>query len=262
MSCETTRVLLDAYLDGELAGNDVLTVERHLADCAGCAQALAARRALQQALAAAELRHPLPATAAARWRRTLRAGAPDAPLALPALAARSWTLAAALAAALVAVAIGSFLLGRASKEPASQLADAAVSSHVRSLLGGHPEDVRSSDHHTVKPWFSGKLDFAPVVVDLGAQGFPLTGGRLDDVGGRRVAALVYRAGAHTVSLFTWPQPGSACADPGAAEVRRGFRVLAWSCDGMAYVAVSDAAAEPLRAFAHDLDAVIAGPAHR
>jgi anti-sigma factor RsiW len=166
----------------------------------------------------------------------------------------------AAAAAMVAVALGGFTLGwQWRRDPAALLADAAVSSHVRSLLAGRPEDVLSGDHHTVKPWFTGKLDFAPEVIDLAGEGFRLSGGRLDDLGGRRVAALVYHAGAHQVSLFTWPQPGAGCDAPGAPQVRRGFRVLAWSCEGMAYVAVSDASESALRQLARDLDAALAAP---
>jgi anti-sigma factor RsiW len=254
MSCDETRLLLEAYADGELGGRDALDLERHLAECPSCTRALAARRALHEAIAGADLQHRLPVESRTRLRAAL-SGA-RAPIAFPARGVVRWQRLAA-AAAVVAVALGGFLLGRLRPlEPAAQLADAAVSSHVRSLLAGRPEDVLSSDHHTVKPWFTGKLDFAPEVIDLSTQGFTLSGGRLDDLAGRRVAALVYHAGAHQVSLFTWPQSGSGCDEPGAPQVRRGFRVLGWSCHGMAYVAVSDASEGRLRELARDLDAAL------
>jgi len=257
MSCEDIRLLLEAYADGELGGRDALEVERHLNECPSCARALEARLALRDSIAAADLRHRLPPESQTRLRAALAGG--SAPAAPAARRPAPWSRLAA-AAAMAALALGGFALGRLGRrEPDTQLAEAAVSSHVRSLLGARPEDVLSSDRHTVKPWFTGKLDFAPEVIDLSAQGFPLSGGRLDDVDGRRVAALVYHAGAHQVSVFTWPEPGSGCADPGAPQVHRGFRVLTWSCGGMTYVAVSDAAEPALRKLAHDLDAVLTTP---
>jgi anti-sigma factor RsiW len=213
--------------------------------------------ALREAIAAGELRYRLPPGSQARLRDAI--SGTRAPAAFPGRNGAQWRRLLA-AAAMVAIALGGFAFGRLwPRAPAAQLADAAVSSHVRSLLAGRPEDVRSSDHHTVKPWFAGKLDFAPEVIDLAGKGFRLSGGRLDDVAGRRVAALVYHTGAHQISLFTWPETGTGCEGPGAAQVRRGFRVLAWSCNGMAYVAVSDAAEEGLRELARDLDAALSTP---
>jgi anti-sigma factor RsiW len=262
MSCAEMRPLIEAAVDGELSGRDALDVERHLAECAACAQTLKARLALREAIAAADLRQSLPAGSEARLRDTITGA--RAPARSPVRDAAGWRQLAA-AAAMVLVALGGFTLGRQwPRETTAGLADAAVSSHVRSLLGGRPEDVLSSDHHTVKPWFTGKLDFAPEVIDLGGEGFRLSGGRLDDVAGRRVAALVYHAGAHQISLFTWPSAGSGCGEPGAAEVRRGFRVVTWACGGMAYVAVSDAAEGTLHELARGIDAAVAraAPASR
>jgi len=257
MSCDDIRLLLEASADDELGGRDALDVERHLAECPSCAQTLEARLALREAIATADLRYRLPPGSQARLRDAI-SGA-RAPAALPGRNGTRWRWLLA-AAAMVAIALGGFALGRLwPPAPATQLADAAVSSHVRSLLAGRPEDVLSGDHHTVKPWFTGKLDFAPEVIDLAGKGFRLSGGRLDDVAGRRVAALVYRAGAHQISLFTWPEASTGCEEPGAAQVRRGFRVLAWSCNGMAYVAVSDADEEGLRELAGDLDAALSTP---
>jgi anti-sigma factor RsiW len=256
VSCAEMRPLIEAAADGELTGRDALDVERHIAECSACAQTLKARLALREAIAAADLRHRLPARSETRLRDTLASAGKRAAFPSP-LGAR-WRRLAAVAA-MVAVALGGFALGRlAPRRPTTELADAAVSSHVRSLLAGRAEDVLSSDHHTVKPWFTGKLDFAPEVIDLAPQGFRLSGGRLDDVAGRRVAALVYHAGAHQISVFTWPSPTAGCAGPGSAQVRRGFRVVTWSCGGMAYVAVSDASEATLQEIAREIDAVVSG----
>jgi anti-sigma factor RsiW len=123
-----------------------------------------------------------------------------------------------------------------------------VSAHVRSLMVAHLEDVVSTDQHTVKPWFSGKLDFAPPVRELAAQGFPLAGGRLDYLNERAVAALVYRHDKHVINLFLWPAPGPD-TPPAALPAERGYQVIAWRSAGLDYRAVSDASPETLARFA-------------
>jgi anti-sigma factor RsiW len=185
------------------------------------------------------------------------AGAPWERFKAPVTAVRSWRRLDAVAAALL-VALLSFALGRAwpvRTAASSTLAHEVVASHVRSLLAGHLADVASSDRHTVKPWFTGKLDYAPPVFDLAAQGFPLAGGRLDYLDGHPVAALVYRAGPHTVNLFTWPAAGPA--SPPAAATERGFHLLCWTRSGMTWWAVSDIAADRLDDFARRLRAEVA-----
>src|SRR5262249_11542726 len=131
-----------------------------------------------------------------------------------------------------------------------------------SLLAGHPADVPSSDRHTVKPWFAGKLDYSPEVVDLAAAGFPLAGGRLDYLDGKPVAALVYRAGRHSINLFTWPAGGERQPRGPATSDLRGFHLVHWSQGGMTYWAVSDLAAPQLAVFQDRLATAVAQEAAR
>lgn len=178
--------------------------------------------------------------------RAAAAPSPRPPAARPAARWRRWLEAAAVYGAGAATAWGiafSLLV-----VPAQDLTrDAVMGSHVRSLMESHLVDVASSDHHTVKPWFAGKLDFSPPVIDLAAEGFPLTGGRLDYLDGRAVAGLVYQAGPHVINLFVWPTPdGSSVASELLA--RQGFNIVHWRQGGMQAWAVSDMNAAELRAF--------------
>jgi anti-sigma factor RsiW len=127
----------------------------------------------------------------------------------------------------------------------------AVNDHVRSLMAEHLFDVQSTDQHTVKPWFLGRLDFSPPVTDLAASGFPLVGGRLDYLGGRPVAALVYQRQKHTINVFIAPEPGRAAS--GIEEhAARGFHVRRWTHDDMTFWAVSDLNDAELTEFARAL----------
>ncbi len=173
----------------------------------------------------------------------------DAPV-LPLQAWRRWTNMGAAFAIGVVASIAVMLALRGSGDE-DRLAQAVVDSHVRSLMSAHLVDVESSDRHTVKPWFAGKLDYAPPVRDLAAQGIPLAGGRLDYVGQRPVAALVYRLNRHTINVFVWPTVGNPVQDPVFA-VRQGFNVAHWSGDGMQFWAVSDVNAADLRNVVHFL----------
>lgn len=157
-----------------------------------------------------------------------------------------WLKAVALFGAGAATAWGLALSLLVLPAPES-IGEAVADSHVRSLMAGHLADVASSDRHTVKPWFAGKLDFSPPVIDLAAEGAPLIGGRLDYLQGRPVAALVYKSGAHVINVFVWPAPEAGPAGP-VQTPWRGYNLVHWRQAGMQAWAVSDMSAAELRAF--------------
>jgi anti-sigma factor RsiW len=231
---------LDAFVDGELLPSEVRDVEAHLAECDICRRRVESRRALSSALRASLPRYPAPAS----LRRAPSAPAPASPLAsgFPSTS-RRWFAAAAAAVVIGVAGLGGYGLG-VRQGTAGVTRDAVVASHIRSLLANHLTDVASSDRHTVKPWFTGVLDFAPTVVDPAADGFPLVGGRVDYIDGRRVAALVYGRNKHVINLFEWP---TARADaPIAASVDNGYNVLHWVSGRIEYWMISDLNAAELR----------------
>lgn len=242
MHCEDARLLLHALLDDELDPAAGLAVTRHLAGCTACSRRLQAQAALRDALRGGGLYQPAPAALRERirvnWPRTPRA-------------ARAWRRASPLAlAALAALFVAASLLAgwqtaRVRSLHADSLAAQAVSAHLRSLLPGHLIDVPTSDEHTVKPWFDGRLDFSPLVKDLAAQGFVLAGGRLDVLGDRRVAAIVYRRRLHVINLFEWPDARPA---PTATSTHNGYHVVQWDEAGLRLLAVSDVSPADLEAF--------------
>jgi len=237
---------IDAELDGELDGAEARQLETHLAGCAACRRFREGRVALRAHLAAEMPVYPAPehlrrtVQRAAATQRSERRFAPSV------VAARGWSGALALAASLVIVALGSWQLAR--REAASDaMADQLLASHVRSLMPGHLTDVLSSDQHTVKPWFNGKLDYSPPVYDFVGQGYPLIGGRLDYVGGRPVAALVYGRRQHLINVYVWPARGL-----GGGQVERttqGYHMVHWILGDNDYWAVSDLGRAELDQFA-------------
>ena len=156
-------------------------------------------------------------------------------------------LAVAAAMLIAGVFCGRMIPSRTT-QPRDLVAQAVFDSHLRSLIPGHLVDVQSSDRHTVKPWFNGKLDFSPPVNDFTAQGFPLTGGRLDSVDGHTVAVLVYQRRLHVVNAYLWPAPGAAATNI-AEESRQGYRLLHWTADGTNWWLSSDLNADEMRTLA-------------
>jgi anti-sigma factor RsiW len=227
------QLLVQADLDGELSVAEAAELGEHLSGCAACRTAQDELAALSTRIRADATKHAAPA--ALRLALERQAAAP----ATPAWRTRRAALGAGATLALAA-SVALFLAPRASN-----LADAAVASHIRALQPGHLTDVLSSDQHTVKPWFDGRLDYAPPVRDFATAGFPLVGGRLDYLGGRAVAALVYRRERHLIDLYVWPGDGQAAA----AGTVAGYNVTGWSDAGMRWLAVSDLNAAELRAFA-------------
>jgi mycothiol system anti-sigma-R factor len=246
VTCELSQTRLHAYFDGELDAAGAAEFERHMEACPDCETRLAAEEKLRSALAGAQLYERAPQS----LRQKLETSLPKAPFGASASApasssaANAWRWLAVAAVLLLAVLFGWEHLQNLNYLSRQQtMATSIVDAHLRSLQPGHLEDVISTDQHTVKPWFDGRLDFAPPVRDYANDGFPLMGGRLDVIDGRTVAALVYGRRKHVVNVFvakTQPQESLA----GAGELQ-GYHWLAWRQDGFSFCAVSDAAAPDL-----------------
>jgi anti-sigma factor RsiW len=258
--CADWDTRLNSYLDGELDAVHVLEVERHLASCPGCAAHLRRLENTHTLLASGEARWPVPE---GLRESVVAALAAEAAYAAPAAAwspatlwRRLWGDAGrtvmrerfarwSLVPSLAVLAVALFIAVLPPRGGA--LEDELVAGHVRSLLADHLTDVASSKQHTVKPWFGGRIDFSPPVVDLAARGFPLVGGRLDYVGGRVVAALVYRRNGHVINVFVWPGASGAHTVKG----RDGYTLMGWSEAGLSYWAVSDLNPVELKEFQED-----------
>jgi len=298
MNCDEARPLVDASVDRELSAADEWRVREHLAGCAQCRRVAEDAQAISRVIRsvpyhrapaglAARIAAALPATdvepetassspaSAARgasgWREWLRSWRPRGAVATgsgyrgaegsggPRAATLAWFGCAVLV--LCALAVTAALQMR---RPAAEVAfvDDLVSSHVRAQISGRDIDVISTDRHTVKPWFNGRIDYAPPVFDLAQQGFALAGGRLDYVGRERVAVLVYHYRKHVIDVYVFPPGSNGPAVSGGAPPRasEGYALLRWEAAGMTLWAVTDAGADALDGLRAALDARLAAGA--
>ena len=252
MTCEEARVLVHALIDGELGAGHARETETHVATCPQCAAQLRDYRVMRRALAMPAVQYQAPAALRARIENALPtrrvvAAAPSRRSLLQGMAMGS-LLSGALAASLAVLVV--------RREEDQRILGDVVSAHLRSLQGEHLIDVVSSDQHTVKPWFNGRLDVAPPVVDLTSQGFTLIGGRLDYIDGRPVGAVVYKRRAHVINLFVAQDTGGD--ERPTIEQIQGFNIWRWRRSNLGFWAVSDINAEELQEFGDKLEAEIRG----
>jgi len=235
MRCTECRDALDAYVDGELDAAESAAVREHVAACQDCRREQALVANTSSLLRESLVRHSAPDVLKARLRNALAQPNPfqdDAPR----RRSPSWLrlvaagVVIAAASSLGTIGIQRMATTRAEREPE------ILASHLRSLMPGHLTDVASTNQHNVKPWFNGRVDFSPSVPNLDSAGFPLLGGRLDYVGGRTVAAVVYARRQHIINVYSWPAAGD---DKAAAQDIRGYHLASWRGDGLEYWAVSD-----------------------
>jgi anti-sigma factor RsiW len=257
MNCAEYELLLHALIDGELDAVHARDVEVHVATCAGCAEKLKTLRAMREAMAGADLKFAAPATLRDRIEAALPA--PSAQIIAPRQffqpSWRSFFGGLVMGSALSAAIAATLVVGVFRSDQNQQVADQVVSAHIRSLQAGHLMDVETSDQHTVKPWFDGRVDVAPPVIDLTAQGFTLLGGRLDYVAGEPVASIVYQRRKHLINLFVAQHLGAKHARA-VAESIQGYNVRHWSQDGLDFWAVSDLAGDELDEFVQKISAAM------
>jgi anti-sigma factor RsiW len=235
-ACADQELLLGGLVDNELDAANIAMVEAHVARCEGCREELERLMALRNLLRSEGVRYSSPETLV------------DRIAALPELAPKAandnrllrWLGPGAVGALAASLAI--FVLIPPGAD--SIVDQEIVSSHVRSLQPGHLTDVQTTNQHVVKPWFNGRIDFSPPVPELADAGFPLAGGRLDSIGGKTVAAIVYHRRLHTVNLFVW----AAKEGSERSFVKDGFAVKEWSRNGLRYAAVSDIPPAELQQF--------------
>ncbi len=245
MPCDVSDMDLNRYFDGELPPAKQAKMAQHIASCADCTSALANLQELRASLRG-ELSPELPAGFADKVSSALRAEAPMV-MARPRLVIGGWQQMAAsflLVGILASGGTYSYVKGKVADDGVTH---DVVAAHNRAMLADSPIQVVSTDRHTVKPWFAGKADFSPDVKDFADQGFALQGGRLDYVGGRRVAAMVYRHDKHMIDLMMWPTASSDSAPQ--FSMSDGFHLASWVSGGLEARAISDMGPDEMKAFA-------------
>lgn len=246
MACEDNQLLLHAYFDGELDLVRSVELEGHLKTCPDCSRELRDQEAMRQSLQSSNLYERAPESLRTRIYSQLPSEVQ--PRAIPVRRRPVLEWLAVAAAVILAIVFGAKVIPniRAQRQT-NLLAEEIVASHIRSLQPGHLFDVQSTDQHTVKPWFDGKLDFAPPVIDLADQGFPLVGGRLDYLDDRDVAALVYQRKKHLINVFIWPVKSRPTKSSEIQTIQGYNLVFLWR-DGMYFCAASDLNIAELRQF--------------
>ncbi|MCA6125077.1 anti-sigma factor [Bradyrhizobium sp. WSM 1704] len=244
MTCEEAEVLLHALIDGELDAGHAREVEAHIESCAHCAALISEYREIRQAMAETDLQYKAPSALRRRIEEALPQPRP-LPQAVPSRRAvlRGFAMGSAVSA-LAATGLVAIVLRNDDEQ---RIESEVVSAHLRSLQAGHLTDVISTDQHTVKPWFNGKLDVSPPVIDLTAQGFTLIGGRLDYVDARAIGAVVYKRRQHVINLFVAQTAGTE-RRAARTNTLQGFNIRRWSDRGLNYWAVSDLGADELAEF--------------
>jgi anti-sigma factor RsiW len=229
--------LLEAYLDGELGFERTLEVEVHLASCHGCSSEVQSWKDIRGAMQGTDLYRRAPAHLESKLRKLLPVGRS---------ARIAWFQGSIWAAGGAALATAVLLISFIITHPPGPSPDQnIVASHIRSLMADHLMDVVSTDQHTVKPWFDGRLDFAPPVQDFGADGYPLAGGRLDYLENRKVAVLIYHRALHIVNVYVWPAQDSGTSATSTQTIH-GYNVVSWKKNGFEFRAVSDLNTAELR----------------
>ncbi len=247
MTCDEAEILIHALIDGELDAGHTREIEAHVAGCPRCAAVLADYRAMRQVIGNADLRYAAPESLRLRVEASLPKTTAVAPSRRGVL--RGFALGSAVSALAATGLVAIVLRGDDEQRLMSEI----VSAHLRSLQAGHLTDVVSSDQHTVKPWFNGKIDVAPPVIDLTAQGFTLIGGRLDYVDARPIGAVVYKRRAHVINLFV-AQTASTKRRAPRTEMFQGYNIRSWSDRGLNFWAVSDIGADELAEFSEKFEA--------
>jgi anti-sigma factor RsiW len=252
MNCEELGDRHERHLDGELGPEEAARVAMHLEHCTGCRDRDARAHALRSAIRSEARRYTAPPELAAAIRRDIGV---DTPRRMSAFGLRSarWSPLAIAASLMLAVVTSSgvtatYLSGQAGEDHVVQ---DVIASHIRSLMADHLTDVASSDQHTVKPWFSGRVDMSPPAIDLASAGFPLIGGRLDYVDERPCAALVYRHDKHVINVLVWAG-AEGDAKPTESYSRQGYNLVHFTADNLDYWAVSDLNRAELNQFASRL----------
>jgi anti-sigma factor RsiW len=248
MTCDEAKVLLHALIDGELDAGHARELEAHIGGCADCARELRELQEMRAAMKPAGLRYTAPAALRASIEGKL-------PAPRSGTSRRAALGGFAIGTVATALAASGLMLVVMRRDDQQRVLGEVVSAHLRSLQAQHLIDVASTDQHTVKPWFNGRLDVAPPVADLTAQGFTLVGGRLDTLDAKPAAVIVYRRRQHVINLFCAPAPGST---PRAAvmESVHGFNVRRWSENGVNLWAVSDINADELAEFGDKFEAAM------